>query len=212
MIALAMWRTSFGGVNDFGLGSAIAVFLFLLVIPILAAQHPPLQEGGLMARPPRPRVARRRSSSESRARSDPPLRLGKAPIHILLVVVGLLWLVPDVGLFLTSLFAPSDINSDRLVEDLHRSPACATFDNYQDICRQRVDHARRSGRRSWIAVGGTVLPIIVAALAGYAFAWLEFPGRDWLFLIVIALLVVPLQMALIPMFRLYNKVGIFDTS
>ena len=46
MIALAMWRTSFGGVNDFGLGSAIAVFLFLLVIPVLAAQHPPLPEGG----------------------------------------------------------------------------------------------------------------------------------------------------------------------
>jgi alpha-glucoside transport system permease protein len=61
-------------------------------------------------------------------------------------------------------------------------------------------------------VGGTVLPIIVAALAGYAFAWLEFPGRDWLFIIVIALLVVPLQMALIPMFRLYSDVGIFDTK
>ena len=38
MIALAMWRTSFGGVSDFGLGSAIAVFLFLLVLPILAIQ------------------------------------------------------------------------------------------------------------------------------------------------------------------------------
>ncbi|HSI98045.1 MAG TPA: hypothetical protein VK926_06745, partial [Gaiellaceae bacterium] len=36
VIALAMWRTSFGGINDFGLGSAIAVFLFLLVIPVLA--------------------------------------------------------------------------------------------------------------------------------------------------------------------------------
>ena len=49
MIALAMWRTSFGGVNDFGLGSAIAVFLFLLVIPVAGAQHPALPEGGLMA-------------------------------------------------------------------------------------------------------------------------------------------------------------------
>ena len=52
-----------------------------------------------------------------------------------------------------------------------------------------------------IAIGGTVLPIFIAALAGYAFAWLEFPGRDWLFIGVIALLVVPLQMALIPIFR-----------
>ena len=62
-----------------------------------------------------------------------------------------------------------------------------------------------------IAVGGTILPIIIAALAGYAFAWLEFPGRDWLFILVIALLVVPIQMALIPMFSLYTDLGIFDT-
>ena len=62
-----------------------------------------------------------------------------------------------------------------------------------------------------IAVGGTILPIIIAAFAGYAFAWLEFPGRDWLFILVIALLVVPIQMALIPMFSLYTDLGIFDT-
>jgi alpha-glucoside transport system permease protein len=53
---------------------------------------------------------------------------------------------------------------------------------------------------------------VIAALAGYAFAWLDFPGRDWLFVLVIALLVVPLQMALIPMFRLYGDLGIFDTK
>ena len=56
-----------------------------------------------------------------------------------------------------------------------------------------------------------MLPIVVAALAGYAFAWLEFPGRDWLFIVVIGLLVVPLQMALIPIFSFYNAVGMFDT-
>ena len=55
-----------------------------------------------------------------------------------------------------------------------------------------------------IAVGNTLIVIVVGALAGYAFAWLEFPGRDWIFIVVIALLVVPLQMALIPMFSLYN--------
>ncbi len=63
----------------------------------------------------------------------------------------------------------------------------------------------------WIAIGSTVLPILVAALAGYAFAWLDFPGRDWLFIGIIAMLVVPLQMALIPIFSLYNHLGIFDT-
>jgi alpha-glucoside transport system permease protein len=62
-----------------------------------------------------------------------------------------------------------------------------------------------------VTIGGTILPIVIAALAGYAFAWLEFPFRDGLFIIVIALLVVPVQMALIPIFSLYNTTGIFDT-
>jgi alpha-glucoside transport system permease protein len=62
-----------------------------------------------------------------------------------------------------------------------------------------------------IAVGNTLIVIVIGALAGYALAWLEFPGRDWIFISVIALLVVPIQMALIPMFRLYNTFHLFDT-
>jgi alpha-glucoside transport system permease protein len=135
--------------------------------------------------------------------------LGKAPVHLLLVVVGLLWLVPTLGLFLTSLFGPTDVNSLGWWE-IFSKPSIATFQNYQDIWN---DRSIRSAfwTTVWISLGGTLLPIVVAALAGYAFAWLEFPGRDWLFILVIALLVVPLQMALIPMFRLYSDLGIFDT-
>ena len=136
--------------------------------------------------------------------------LSKAPVQILLVVVGILWLVPTVGLFLTSLFSPTDVNSLGWWE-IFSKPSLATFENYREIWH---DQSIRSAfwTTVWISVGGTVLPIIVAALAGYAFAWLEFPGRDWLFILVIALLVVPLQMALIPMFRIYSDVGIFDTK
>jgi alpha-glucoside transport system permease protein len=135
--------------------------------------------------------------------------VGKAPVHFMLVVVGLLWLVPTIGLFLTSLFSPTDINSLGWWE-IFSKPSLATFQNYQDIWN---DTSIRSAfwTTVWIALGGTFLPIVVAALAGYAFAWLDFPGRDWLFVLVIALLVVPLQMALIPMFRLYSDLGIFDT-
>jgi alpha-glucoside transport system permease protein len=138
------------------------------------------------------------------------LRLvGKAPIHFVLVLVGLLWLVPTLGLFLTSLFSPTDVNSLGWWE-IFSKPSLATFQNYQDIWN---DTSIRSAfwTTVWISLGGTFLPIIIAALAGYAFAWLDFPGRDWLFVLVIALLVVPLQMALIPMFRLYSDLGIFDT-
>ena len=51
----------------------------------------------------------------------------------------------------------------------------------------------------------------MAALAGYAFAWIDFRGREVLFLFVVALLIVPLQMALIPVARLYGQIGIFNT-
>jgi alpha-glucoside transport system permease protein len=135
--------------------------------------------------------------------------LGKAPVHFILVLVGLLWLVPTLGLFLTSLFSPTDVNALGWWE-IFSKPSLGTFQNYQDIWH---DQSIRSAfwTTVWISFGGTLLPIVIAALAGYAFAWLEFPGRDWLFVLVIALLVVPLQMALIPMFRLYSDLGIFDT-
>jgi alpha-glucoside transport system permease protein len=134
---------------------------------------------------------------------------GKAPVHFLLVLVGLLWLVPTLGLFLTSLFSPTDINSLGWWE-IFSKPSLATFQNYQDVWDNPAIHSAFF-TTIWISLGGTILPIVVAALAGYAFAWLDFPGRDWLFVLVIALLVVPLQMALIPMFRLYSDLGIFDT-
>jgi len=125
---------------------------------------------------------------------------GKAPVHFLLVLVGL---------FLTSLFVPTDINSLGWWE-IFSKPSLATFQNYQDVWDNPAIHSAFF-TTIWISLGGTILPIVVAALAGYAFAWLDFPGRDWLFVLVIALLVVPLQMALIPMFRLYGDLGIFDT-
>src|SRR5687768_8355044 len=135
--------------------------------------------------------------------------MGKAPVHLVLVVVGLLWLVPTFGLFLTSLLAPADINAGGWWQ-VFSEPSLATLQSYRDIFdNETITDALLT--TLWISLGGTILPIFISALAGYAFAWLEFPGRDWLFLVVIALLVVPLQMALIPIFSFYDKTGLFDT-
>ena len=90
------------------------------------------------------------------------------------------------------------------------SPSLATLDNYREILDNEAITSSL-WTTLWISLGATILPIAVAALAAYAFAWLEFPGRDWLFLVVVALLVVPIQMALIPIFSLYNDLGLFDT-
>lgn len=62
-----------------------------------------------------------------------------------------------------------------------------------------------------VTIPATIIPIAIAAFAAYAFSWMEFPGRQFLFAIVIGLLVVPLQMSLIPLLRLYNDIGIAKT-
>ena len=59
-----------------------------------------------------------------------------------------------------------------------------------------------------IAVPATVIPIAIATFAAYALAWMDFPGRQWLFIIIVALLVVPLQMTFIPILRAYRDLGV----
>src|SRR4051812_1303614 len=135
--------------------------------------------------------------------------VAKLPVHLFLLFVGLLWLVPTLGLFLTSLLSPSDYISNGWWKVISH-PHLATWENYSNVWNN-TDIPTALRITAEIAVGGTVLPIIIAALAGYAFAWIDFPGRDWLFVAVIALLVVPLQMALIPVFHLYNTFHLYDT-
>ena len=135
--------------------------------------------------------------------------LGKTPVHLFLAAVGLLWLVPTIGLLVVSILPAGNFDSIGWWK-IFSKPSMATWSNYDEIFKNhQITHALVTTLE--IAVGGTVLPILVAALAGYAFAWLEFPGRDWLFVGVIALLVVPLQMALIPIFRLYDTLGLYGT-
>ena len=135
--------------------------------------------------------------------------VAKLPIHILLLLVGALWLVPTIGLFFTSLLSPSDAVTNGWWKVIAH-PHLATWSNYSNVWHN-TDIPTSLRITAEIAIGGTALPIILAALAGYAFAWVEFPGRDWLFVFVIALLVVPLQMALIPIFHLYNTAHLYDT-
>ena len=136
--------------------------------------------------------------------------LAKTPLQILLIVIGLLWLVPTVGLFITSIL-PGTETATAGWWKIFAHPSLATFSNYSSLFHDAgLTGALKT--TAIIAVGNTVLVVIIAALAGYAFAWLEFPGRDWIFICVIGLLVVPLQMALIPMFKLYDTTGIGGTA
>jgi alpha-glucoside transport system permease protein len=133
----------------------------------------------------------------------------KLPLQLLLAFIALLWLVPTLGLFLTSLMPAGSI-ADQGWWNVVAHPSLATFDNYNALFDNN-DLTKALVTTAEIAVGNTVILVVVAALAGYAFAWLEFPGRDVLFVVVIGLLVVPIQVALIPIFSLYNSAGLFDT-
>jgi alpha-glucoside transport system permease protein len=150
-----------------------------------------------------------------RARTGEPFaaRIGRAvargPLNIILAVLAVMWLVPTLGLLLTSLLPATEITQQGWW-NVVAHPSLATFQNYKDIFNnQAITSALWTTVQ--ISVGNTVLLVIVASLAGYAFAWLDFPGRDWLFVVVIGLLVVPLQVALIPIFQIYQDTGLFDT-
>ncbi|MEU1625595.1 carbohydrate ABC transporter permease [Streptomyces sp. NPDC020096] len=130
-------------------------------------------------------------------------------MRLALLLVALFWLVPTLGLLVSSLRGPTDIQSSGWWQ-VFTSPAQLTLHNYATLmANSAITHALLN--TVLITVPATLLVVVIGAAAGYAFAWLEFPGRDWLFLLLIGLLVVPVQVALIPVTDLYARLGIFGS-
>ncbi|MFE4996981.1 carbohydrate ABC transporter permease [Streptomyces mirabilis] len=130
-------------------------------------------------------------------------------VRVSLLLVGLFWLVPTIGLLLSSLRRPEDMSASGWWK-VFSEPSQLTVDSYQKLL-ENGDITGSLGNTVLITVPATVLVVVIGALAGYAFAWMEFPGRDWWFLAVVGLLVVPVQVALIPIAELFGKLGIFGT-
>jgi alpha-glucoside transport system permease protein len=157
-----------------------------------------------VATPTAPRASERDTVAAKTLRG-----LRRAPVQLLVTVIGLLWLIPTLGLFLTSLL-PAQAFTLKGWWQIFSKPSLTTFANYRAVFdNHAIMHSL--GTTAEIAVGNTLLVVVIGSLAGYALAWLEFPGRDWIFIGVIGLMVVPLQMALIPMFSLYNHLSLYDT-
>jgi alpha-glucoside transport system permease protein len=135
--------------------------------------------------------------------------VGGGLVRVFLVVVGLFWLVPTIGLLLASLRSPEDIAASGWWK-VFTEPSQITFDSYSKLL-ENEDITGSLLNTVWITVPATLLVVIIGSLAGYAFAWMEFPGRDWWFLGVVGLLVVPVQVALIPIAELFGKIGIFGS-
>ncbi|MFD0315344.1 carbohydrate ABC transporter permease [Streptomyces flavalbus] len=129
--------------------------------------------------------------------------------QVFLLVVGLFWLVPTIGLLLSSLRTPEDMNASGWWK-VFTEPAQLTVDSYQTLL-ENDDITTSLVNTVLITVPATVLVVVIGSLAGYAFAWMEFPGRDWWFLAVVGLLVVPVQVALIPIAELFGEIGLFGS-
>ncbi|RPF33916.1 carbohydrate ABC transporter permease [Streptomyces sp. TLI_185] len=130
-------------------------------------------------------------------------------LRVFLIIVGLFWLVPTFGLLVSSLRAPEDIGANGWW-NVFSKPSSLTFDSYQKLL-ENSDITNSLVNTALITLPATILVVVIGSLAGYAFAWMEFPGRDWWFLGVVGLLVVPVQVALIPIAELFGKIGLFGS-
>ena len=139
-----------------------------------------------------------------------------------LIIICLAWTVPTAGMLISS-FRPRD---DVLTTGWWNfSSIRFTLDNYRQVLTgkevvdpslpggvARGDNMSRAFLNSLtVTIPSTVIPILIAAFAAYGFAWMKFPGRKVLFAMVVALLVVPLQIALIPILRDYTKIDLNGT-
>ncbi|MGH3715376.1 MAG: carbohydrate ABC transporter permease [Micromonosporaceae bacterium] len=136
-------------------------------------------------------------------------RLGGFGVQALLILVALFWLTPSFGLFIASLRSSQETQASGWWT-VWTKPAELSFSNYAARLSD-PDILGALWNTALISVPATLLVVLLSAGAAYAFAWMEFPGRDWLFLVVVALIVVPIQVGLIPDAGIFGALGIFGT-
>ncbi|MEX2135723.1 MAG: carbohydrate ABC transporter permease [Chloroflexota bacterium] len=130
-------------------------------------------------------------------------------LHTALIVLMIIWAIPTLGLFINSFRPATDAFGTGWWSALF-PPYNFTFENYEHVLGQS-NIGTNFLNSLFISIPATVIPIFVAAFAAYAFSWMEFPGRNILFVVVVGLLVVPLQATLIPVLSMFASWGIAGT-
>lgn len=145
--------------------------------------------------------------------------------NVLLIIICLAWTIPTVGLLVTSFRYKDDVSKTGWWTAFGKNNKGFTLENYRQVLAGKKTSLKAEGGGSvrgknfftsffnsiTVAVPATVIPILIAAFAAYGFAWIEFPGRRLFFATVVALLVVPLQIALIPILRDYMRLKLNGT-
>jgi alpha-glucoside transport system permease protein len=126
-------------------------------------------------------------------------------VTTIVVVIALLWSVPTFGIFVAS-FRPATLITTTGWWTGLVPPWTFTLQNYMNVI-QANGLGQAFINSLIISIPGTIFPVLVGAFAAYAFSWLKFPGRDLLYFAVVALLVVPSQIALGPVLQLFTSIG-----
>ena len=127
--------------------------------------------------------------------------LNRTPIHIFMGIVAVIWLAPTIGLLVTSFRPRTDIQSTGWWEVL--GTLRFTAQNYLDVLNA-AGMGQAFLNSLIISIPSTLIPLVVCSLAAYAFSWLKFPFRDSIFLIIVALMMVPVQVAFLPVQQLFK--------
>jgi alpha-glucoside transport system permease protein len=158
---------------------------------------------------PTPTVAPAVEVTRTRAMTRTGPSLGRGLLHLTLIILMLIWAIPTIALLVAS-FRPAAATNTSGWWTAITPPWEFTLANYEYVLgRAGIDQAFINS--FIITIPSTVLVVMIAAFAAYAFAWMDFPGRNILFVIVVGLLVVPLQITLIPVlnfFRDFQPAGI----
>ncbi len=150
---------------------------------------------------------------------------GSLIVYLVVLLLAAIWLFPTLGLFVSSFRPADDVNSTGWwTVFTNPKDTSLTLDNYKIVLGINTDQIEsiQSGQSNinifksvlnslTVTVPAVVIPILIAAFAAYGFAWIRFPGRKPMFIMVVALLVVPLQIALIPILKDYIKIDLNGT-
>src|SRR5207248_4300990 len=136
----------------------------------------------------------------------------RPPVHVVVILISVIWLLPTLTLLFTSVRSIQDINTS-IWWTLLWTPHQFTLENYSTVLHTvtSIGMGQAFLNSLIITLPATILPILIGAGAAYAFAWLRFPLRNTIFLVLVALQIIPLQMLLIPLLRIFTSWHIVGT-
>ena len=136
-------------------------------------------------------------------------RLQRLPLHLVIIIVCAIWIIPTLGMV---------INSFRSLQDMNQAgwwtvlfpPHGFSLDSYKQVLA--IEGVAPSILYSvLITFPATVIQLTIATMGAYAFAWMRFPGRNFFFIVIVGLMVVPIQMTLIPVLQIFKLLHVNGT-